>query len=136
MKINQLPAALTDRVIVTTSFAIVAAGTVAKIDFQHQTRFFQIAQRVVDGGIADAGQALPGGLEDIAGRRVVVARENHLKHRFPLPGQLVLADFPGVVCFLCHSGFRLILNPGIVKCAGGLLRNRRSVRRSSQKAGI
>lgn len=135
MKIHELPAALADRVIVTFSLAIVPAGTVAEIDFEHETCFFQIAQRVVDGGVTDTRQALSGGFEYIAGRRVIFAFEDHLKHRFPLRGQLVLGSF---LCFLrfFHDGFRLILNPGNVKCVGGPLRKRRFCLRKSQKAGI
>ena len=108
MKINQLPAALADRVIVTISFAIVAAGTVAEINFEHETGFFQIAQRVIDGGVTDAGQALSRGLENIPSRGVIVAFENHLKHRLPLPGQLMLPSFLDFVRVF-HYGFRLIL---------------------------
>ena len=56
IEIDQFAAVVADRVIVTFRFTIVTAGTVAEIDFEHEAGLFQIAQRVIDCGIADTGQ--------------------------------------------------------------------------------
>lgn len=111
MKINQLAAAVTDRMIVTFHFAVVAARAVAKGDLANQAGFFQITQRVIDGCVADAGQTPSRRFEDIAGGRVIFAFADHLKHRVSLRSQFMVAGF---FCSL-HSGFRLILNPDSVK---------------------
>lgn len=111
MEIDEFAAAITDCVIVPIGFAIVAAGTIAKADLVHQASFFQVAQRIVDGRVADAGETPAGRFEYIAGGRVVFAFENDLKHGFPLRRQFMLAGF---LCSL-HSGFRLILNFASVK---------------------
>lgn len=94
--------------IVTIGFAIVAAGAIAKIYLVNQSGFLQVAQRVVNGCVADAGQAPAGRFEDVACSRVVVAFLDDLKDRFSLRRQLRLW-----LCLL-HDRFRLILNQGIV----------------------
>ncbi len=113
MEVDQLPTIVADRMIVATGFAVVAAGAITKTDFVNQPGFFQVAQRVVNGCIANAGQAPAGSLKDIAGGRVVISLLDDLKNRFPLRRQLRLA----FSVFLCvfHDGFRLILICRIVK---------------------
>ena len=95
--------------VVAFRFAIVAAGAIAEIDFEHEAGVFQVAQRVVNGCVADTGQALPSSLKDIAGSGVVSPLLDYLENRLSLGSQLwfLLGYF--------HSGFRLILNPWIVK---------------------
>jgi hypothetical protein len=111
IEIDQLSAVVTDRMIVSISFAIVATGAVTKIYLVNQSGFFQIAQRVIDRCVADTGQTPARSFKDFAGSRVIVTLLNHLKHRFSLGSQLWL--------FLCyfHDGFRLILSHGFVKQA-------------------
>jgi len=113
MEVDQLPTIVADCMIVSTGFAVVAAGAITKTDFVNQPGFFQVAQRVVNGCIANAGQAPAGSLKDIAGGRVVISLLDDLKNRFPLRRQLRLA----FSVFLCvfHDGFRLILIRRIVK---------------------
>ena len=84
IEIDQLSAVVADGVVVAIGFAIVAAGAVAKIDFVNQPGFFQVAQRVVNGCVADTGQALPSRLKDVTGSRVIVAFLDHLKNRLSL----------------------------------------------------
>ena len=84
IQIDQLPALIADRVIVALHYAVVTAGAVAKTDFMNEPGFFQEAQRVVDGRVADTGQALPGRLENIAGGGVIDAFSNHLIDCFAL----------------------------------------------------
>ena len=95
--------------VVAFRFAIVAAGAIAKIDFENEPGVFQVAQRVIDGCVANTGQAPPGGLKDIAGGRVVVSLLDDLVNRLSLGSQLRfwLGYF--------HDGFRLILNSKLVK---------------------
>ena len=91
--------------IVAIGFAIVAAGAVAKIYLVNQSGFLQVAQRVVNGCVADTGQTTAGRCEDVVGGRVVVAFLDDLKDRLSLRRQLRF--WPGFL----HDGFRLILNP-------------------------
>lgn len=98
--------------IVTFRLAIVAAGAIAEIDFEHEAGLFQITQGVVDGGVADTGQADSRRRKDIARGWVVVPLLNHLKNGFSLGSQLRF--FFGRL----HSGFRLILNRRFVKQRG------------------
>jgi hypothetical protein len=109
IEVDQLSAIVADGVVVTFRFAIVAAGAIAKIDFENQPGVFQVTQRVIDGCVANTGQAAPGGLKDVAGGRVVIALLDDLVNRLSLGSQLrfCLGSF--------HDGFRLILNPLIVK---------------------
>ena len=109
IEVDQLSAIVADSVVVTFRFAIVAAGAIAKIDFENQAGVFQVAQRVIDCCVANTGQAPPGGLKDIAGGRVVIPLLDNLINRLSLGSQLRfwLGYF--------HDGFRLILNSGIVK---------------------
>jgi hypothetical protein len=109
MEVDQLSAIVADGVVVAFRFAIVAAGAIAKIDFENQPGVFQVTQRVIDGCVANTGQAPPGGLKDVAGGRVVVPLLDDLINRLSLWSQLRfwLGYF--------HDGFRLILNPWIVK---------------------
>ena len=113
MEIDQLSAVVADGVVVSIGFAIVAAGAVSKTDFVNEPGFFQVAQRIVNGRVADAGQSTPGSLKDIAGSRVVIPFLDNLKNRLALGRQLRLR----LIFLLCtfHDGFRLILNPRIVK---------------------
>ena len=113
MEIDQFAAAITDSVIVTIRLAVVTRGAVAEADFVNEPGLFQIAQRVVDGCVADARQTLARRFEDVAGGRVIFAFENHLKHRLSLRRQFMVAGF----LLSLHSGLRLILNPVIVKRA-------------------
>ena len=108
IEIDQLSAIVADRVIVAFSFTIVAAGTVSKIDFENQPGLFQIAQRVVDGRVADARQSHTRRLIDVTGRRVVVPFLNDLENCFPLWSQLRF--FLGYL----QSGFRISLNTEFV----------------------
>ena len=95
--------------VVAFRFAIVPAGAIAKIDFEHEAGVLQVSQRVVNGCVANAGQAPAGSLKDIAGSRVVIPLLDYLENRLSLGSQLrFLLDY-------FHSGFRLILNHGIVK---------------------
>lgn len=118
MEIDKFAAAIADRVIVTSGLAIVAAGAVAKADFVNESGFFQVAQRVIDGCVTDAGQTLARRFEDVAGGRMIFAFEDHLKHRLPLRSQFMVAGF----LFTLHSGLRLILNLDYVKWGRGLTR--------------
>jgi hypothetical protein len=113
MEVDQLSTIVADRMIVATGFAVVAAGAISKTDFVNQSGFFQVAQRVVNGCIANAGQAPAGSLEDIAGSRVVISLLDDLKNRFPLRRQLRL-PFSVFLCVF-HDGFRLILTLEFVK---------------------
>ncbi len=109
IEIDQLSTIVADGVVVPVSFTVVATGAISKTDFKHEPGFFQVAQRVVNGCVADAGQTPARGLKNIAGRRVVVTLLDDLVDRLPLWRQLRF--------FLCvlHGGFRLILNLRIVK---------------------
>ena len=78
IQIDQLPALIADGVVVTFHNAVVTAGTVAKTNFVNEPGFFQVAQRVVDGCVADSGQSLACSLEDVAGGRMIVAFPDHL----------------------------------------------------------
>ena len=95
--------------IVTICFAIVATGTVAQIYLVNQPGLLQVAQRVVNGCVADTGQAPASRFEDVAGGRVVGAFLDDLEDRLSLRRQLRF--------WLClfQDGFRLILNRGFVK---------------------
>ena len=84
IEVDQLSAIVADRVVVTIGFAIVAAGAVAKIDFVNEPGVFQVAQRVVNGCVADPGQAPPRCLKDVAGGWVIVTLLDHLKNRLSL----------------------------------------------------
>ena len=97
--------------IVAIRFAIVAAGTVAKIYLVNQSGFLQVAQGVVNSCVTDTGQAVARSFKDLAGSRVIVSLLDHLKHRFSLGSQLWLL-LDGL-----HDGFRLILSRGFVKQA-------------------
>ena len=55
IKVDQLSAIVADGVVVSIGFAIVAAGTVSKTDLVDEPGVFQVAQRVVDGCVADTG---------------------------------------------------------------------------------
>ena len=80
IEVDQLSTIVADSMIVALGLAIVAAGAVAKIDFVNQAGFFQVAQRVVNGCVADAGQSPAGSFKDVAGSRVIVSLLNHLKN--------------------------------------------------------
>ena len=143
IEVDELSAIVADRVIVPFSFTIVPAGTVSKIDFENESRFFQVAQRVIDGGVADTGQTQACRLKNITGRRVVVPLLNDLKNCLSLGSQLRF--FRGYL----QSRLRIILNLEFVKQGlrrdvagskstefeGGFGRSRRSGRRNFQTAG-
>ena len=103
-------------------FAVVAAGAVSKTDFVNEPGVFQVAQRVVYGCVADAGQSSAGSLKDVARGGMVVSFLNDLKNRLPLGRQLWLRLFFLLCAF--HDGFRLILNPWIVKRGSSAVNNR------------
>jgi hypothetical protein len=116
MEVDQLSTIVADRMIVATGFAVVAAGAISKTDFVNQPGFFQVAQRVVNGCIANAGQALAGSLKDIAGGRVVISLPDNLKNCFPLRRQF-RRPFSVLLCVF-HDGLRLILKLRVVNCVG------------------
>ena len=105
IQIDQLPALIADRVIVAFHYAVVTAGAVAKANFVNEPGFFQVAQRVVDGCVADSGQALACRLENVGGGGVIVSFSDHLEDCFALWCKL----------WPFQDGFRLILNPENVK---------------------
>ena len=84
IQIDQLPAFIADRVVVTFHHAVVTAGAIAKTNLVNEPGVFQVAQRVVDGGVADPGQALASRLENIARGGVIVSSTNHLINCFAL----------------------------------------------------
>ena len=84
IEVDQLAAIVADGMVVTTGFSVVAAGAISKIDFVNQPGFFQVAQGVVNGCIADAWQPPAGRLKDVAGGGVIVAFLDHLKNRLSL----------------------------------------------------
>jgi len=84
IQIDQLPAFIADRVVMTFHHAVVTAGAVAKTNLVNEPGIFQVAQRVVDGCVADPGQATASRLENIARGGVIVASTNHLIDCFAL----------------------------------------------------
>ena len=84
IQIDQLPALIADGVIVALHYAVVTAGAIAKTDFMNESGFFQVTQRVVDGGVADTGQAFARRLENVAGGGVIVSLPDHLVDCFAL----------------------------------------------------
>jgi hypothetical protein len=55
IEVDQLSAIIADGMVVPVSFTIVATGAISKTDFEHESGFFQVAQRVVNGCVADTG---------------------------------------------------------------------------------
>src|SRR5215510_1367225 len=92
-------------------FAVVTTGAVTEIDLVHEACFFQVAQRVINGGVTDRGQTLTCSLKDIAGGWMVLAFPDDLKNRVPLRCQLLTNTVTRFSshCSL-HNGVRLILN--------------------------
>ena len=84
IEVDQLSTIVADGMVVPVSFTIVAAGAVSETDFEHETGFFQVAQRVVDSCVTDTGQTAARSLENVARRRVVVTLLNGLVDRLPL----------------------------------------------------
>ena len=84
IQIDELSALIADRVIVALHYAVVTAGAIAKANLMNESGLFQVAQRVVDGGVADTGQALSCRLEDFAGSGVIVTFPDHLIDCFAL----------------------------------------------------
>ena len=109
IEVNELSAIVADRVIVPLRLTIVPAGTVSKINFENESCLFQVAQRVIDGCVADTGQTHSRRLKNIAGRRVVVPLLNDLKNCLSLGSQLRF--FRGYL----QSRLRIILNLEFVK---------------------
>ena len=84
IEVDQLAAIVADGMVVTISFPVVTAGAISKIDFVNQPGLFQVAQRIVNGCVADAWQPPAGRLKDVAGGGVIVAFLDHLENRLPL----------------------------------------------------
>ena len=84
IQIDQLPAVIADRVVVAFQYAVVTAGAVAKTNLVNEPGVFQVTQRVVDGCVADPGQALSSRLENVGGGGVIVSFPNHLVDCFAL----------------------------------------------------
>ena len=84
IQIDQLPALIANGVVVALHYAVVTAGAVAKTNLVNKPGIFQVTQRVVDGCVADPGQALASRLENIAGGRVIVSFADHLVDCFAL----------------------------------------------------
>jgi len=74
--------------VVTMRFTIVSARTIPELDFVHQTRIPQIAERVINGRVTDSGQTVARSLKNISGGWVIVSFTDHLKHGISLPSQL------------------------------------------------
>lgn len=72
VQIDQLPALIAYRVVVAFHYTVVTAGAIAKTDLVNKPGIFQVTQRVVDGCVADSGQALASRLEDVICGRVIV----------------------------------------------------------------
>ena len=84
IQIDQLPALIANGVVVALHYAVVTAGAVAKTNLVNKAGIFQVTQRVVDGCVADSGQALAGRLENIAGGGVIVSFSDDLVDCFAL----------------------------------------------------
>ena len=84
IQIDQLSAFIANRVVVTFHNAVVTAGAIAKTNLMNEPGLLQIVQRVIDGCVADPGQALAGRLENIAGGGMIVSFPYHLVDRFAL----------------------------------------------------
>ena len=84
IEVNQFSAIVADGMVVAIGFTVVAAGAISEIDFVNEPGFLQVAQRVVNGCVANAGQAQAGRFKDVAGSRVIVAFLDHLKDRLSL----------------------------------------------------
>ena len=84
IEIDQLSAIVADGVVVPVGFTIVATGAISKTDLEDESGFFQVAQRVVDGCVADAGETPARSLKNGTRRRVVITFLNHQIDRFPL----------------------------------------------------
>ena len=84
IQVDQLPTVIADRVVVAFHYAVVTAGAIAKTNFVNEPGVFQVAQRVVDGCVADSGQALAGRRENIACGGVIVSFTNYLVDCFAL----------------------------------------------------
>lgn len=94
--------------IMTVSFPIVAARAIAKGYLANQTLISQIAERVIDGGKTDSRQRLARGFENFRGRRVMVARANHIEHNSPLPRETAFTGRLGCRLWLLgHSNLEL-----------------------------
>ena len=88
IKIDQLSARRTDRMIVPVGFAVVPARALAKgSNFANQARIFQIPERVINRGEADAGHLPAGPFKNFHGRRMLIGRAHQFQHHAALPGQ-------------------------------------------------
>src|SRR4030095_4030685 len=101
--------------IVSICLAIVASCAIAKTYLVHEASVFEIAERVVDGGIANRGQPFAGRLKNLAGSGMVFALKDNPEHCVPLGGQFMPARCVAILLCCLQYGFRLILNQGIVK---------------------
>src|SRR4030095_5455686 len=89
---------------------IIAHRTIAKAYYVHEARFSQVAERIVNRGIADRRESLARGLEDVAGGRVILTLKYHLQHSLPLRGKFLPANCFFSASLSFHSRLRLILN--------------------------
>ena len=88
IEVDQLSAIVADGVVVAIGFAVVAAGAISEVDFVNESGFLQVAQGVVNGRVANAGQAPAGSFKDIAGSGMVVPLLDYLENRLSLGSQL------------------------------------------------
>ena len=86
--------------IVPVRLAVIATGAVAEVNFVHEAGLFQISQRVVDGRMANRGQAPARPLENVVRRRVILSFHDHLKNSLALGRQLLPFDFAGLFALL------------------------------------
>ena len=84
IQVDQLSTLIADRVVVTFHHAVVAAGAIAKTNLINEPGFFQVAQRVVNSGVADPGQAFACRLKNVSGGRVIVSFADHRVDCFAL----------------------------------------------------
>jgi hypothetical protein len=84
IKVNQLSAIIADRMVVTIRLPVVTARAITKVNFMNQTRFLQEPERVVNGCIANRGQANTRRLKDLIRRGMIIPVANNLKHRLSL----------------------------------------------------
>ncbi len=87
IKIDQLPALGTERVIVTVCFAIVTAGAVAEFDLMNQALIPQKPQRVINRGEANPGKFPTGRIEDLGGSGMMITRLHRVEHNLTLASQ-------------------------------------------------
>src|SRR4029453_2752960 len=87
IKINQLSTVTADCVIVAFSNSIVTAGAISETYLAQQSFVAQIAEGVVNGGVADGRKVFARRLKDVSGSWVVVPLPHRPQHRLPLRRQ-------------------------------------------------